>query len=295
MYVITGATGNIGKGISLELLANGKKVRVIGRNTDKLKELGSKGAEQCIGDVTNADFVNKAFADATAVFCMIPPNFHSNNFRKEQQLVARNYVNSIKANGVKNVVLLSSIGAHLRNGAGIVDGLGDAEEYLSELKDVNVLNLRPTYFMENVFGQIGTIKQMGIAGSPVRGDLVFPIVATKDIAAVAAKHLLKLDFKGNSIAYVLGHRDITYNEIAQIIGKAIGNPNLKYIQFPYDDAKKGMVQSGFLSENVAELMVGLAEAMNNGTALNVHKRTPENTTPTSFEEFAQNFAYAYQQ
>jgi uncharacterized protein YbjT (DUF2867 family) len=293
MYVIIGATGNIGKVIAGELLAKGKKVRVIGRSADKLKELIAKGAETSIGDVNDTDFVNKAFTGATAVYCMIPPNPHATDFRKEQQMVARNYVNAVRSNKVKYALLLSSIGAHLRKGAGVVDGLGDMEEYFSELKDLNVLNLRPTYFMENIFGQVGTIKQAGIAGSAVKGDLMFPIVATKDIAAVGAKRLLELNFKGHTTEYVLGPRDVSYNEIARVIGKAIGKPDLKYIQFSYEDAKNGMVQSGFVSENVAELYNGLAEGLNNGKALNAHKRTPKNSTPTTLEEFAQIFAHVF--
>ena len=293
-YVITGATGNIGKIVANELLLKGEKIKVVGRSADKLKEFTNAGAEALVGDVNDPVFVKKAFAGATAVFCLIPPSYHSNDFRSEQKKVATNYRDAVQANGIKNVILLSSIGAHLRNGAGIVDGLGDMEELFLTLKDVNVLNLRPTYFMENVFGQIGTIKQMGMAGSPVKGDLKFPIVASKDIAAVVVKRLLELQFKGNSIEYVLGPRDMSYNKITGIIGNEIGKPDLKYVQFPNADAIAAMVKSGFCSENVATLMVGLADGMNNGKMLNAYKRTPENSSPTTFEEFAKTFAMAYQ-
>jgi uncharacterized protein YbjT (DUF2867 family) len=175
----------------------------------------------------------------------------------------------------------------------VVDGLGDMEEYFLELKNVNVLNLRPSYFMENIFGQIGTIKQAGCVGSAIKSDLMFPLVATKDIAALGAKRLLELDFKGNSTEYVLGPRDVSYNEIARVIGKAIGKPDLKYIQFSYEEAKKGMVQSGFVSENVAELYNDMAEGFNSGKALNEHKRTSANSTQTTLEEFANVFAHIF--
>lgn len=293
-YVITGASGNIGKKVANELLAKGEKIKVIGRSADKLKEFTSKGAEALIGDVTDPEFVKKAFAGATAVFCMIPPSNFSDDFRSIQRKVARNYMEVVKANGIKHVILLSSIGAHLRNGAGIVDGLGEMEELFLALKEVNILNLRPTYFMENVFGQIGTIKQMGIAGSPIKADLKFPIVASKDIATVIAKRLIELQFTGNTIEYVLGPKDISYNEITEIVGKAIGKPDLKYVQFSNADAKNGMVMAGFCSENVADLMTGLSDGINNGKVLNAHKRTSGNSTPTSFEEFANDFALIYQ-
>ncbi len=295
MYIITAATGNIGKALATALLAEGKKVRVIGRSADKLKELTDKGAEAMVGDVNDPDFVNKAFSGGTAAFCLIPPSYHSDDFRKEQEQIGHNYANAVKANNIKYVMLLSSIGAHLRNGAGVVDGLGDMEEAFLALKEVNVLNLRPSYFMENLFGQIQTIKMMGVMASPVKGDIMFPMVATKDIAATAFRFMKDLAFKGNTIEYVLGSRDVSYNEVASVIGNAIGKPDLKYVEVPFEDAKNAMVMSGFVSANVAELFNGLAESMNNGTARNAHHRTTGNTTPTSLEDFAKVFAFAFNQ
>lgn len=293
MYVITGATGNIGKAITLELLAKGKKVKAIGRNLEKLKVLTDKGAEPLVGDVYDSAFLKQAFAGAEAAFCMIPPNMLSSDFRADQKKVADNYINAVKSNNVKNVLLLSSVGAHLRKGAGVVDGLGYLEEIFLELKNMNVLNLRPGYFFENLYGQIGTINQFGIIGSAIKADLNIPMVATKDIAAVAAKRLLDLNFAGNSIEYVLGSRDLSYNDIARVIGKAIDKPDLKYVQFSYEDAKNGMEQSGFVSANLAELFNELSEGFNNGKALNAHTRKSQNTSPTSIEEFSQGFAYVY--
>jgi uncharacterized protein YbjT (DUF2867 family) len=294
MFVITGATGNIGKVIASNLLEKGKKVRAIGRNAEKLKELTAKGAEPFVGDLYDGDFVKKAFKGATAVFCMIPPNYQSKDFRRDQQRVARNYVNAVKENGIKHVVLLSSIGAHLRNGAGVVDGLGDMEEYFSELKDVNVLILRPGYFMENSFGMLNTIKQ-GIIGSTLKADIKVPHVATKDIAEVGSKRLLDLNFKGQTIEYVLGPEDLTFSQIATIIGNAVGKPDLMYVQFSFEEAKKSMVSSGFVSENLAQLFNELSEGMNSGKVLNAHKRTKENSTPTTMAEFAKVLVQAYHQ
>lgn len=294
-YVITGATGKIGKIVATELLAKGQNVTVIARNAGKLKELADIGAIAMAGDSYDREFLTKAFKGADAVFCLLMPDMFAADILKEQKQIADNYFNAVKAANVPNVVLLSSVGAHLRKGAGIVDGLGYMEELFLGLKDVNVLNLRPTYFMENTLGLIGTIKQMGIAGSAVRADLKFPMVATKDIGAVAAKRLLDLGFAGNSVEYVLGPRDISYSEVTAIAGQAIGMPELQYIQFPYEDAIKGMVASGFCGEDAARLMVDLAKALNDGSMLNGHQRTEANSTPTTYEELSQVFAWVFQQ
>jgi len=123
------------------------------------------------------------------------------------------------------------------------------------------MNLRPAYFMENILGQLDTIKQYGIISSALKGDLNFPMVATKDIAVVGAQLLLNLSFKGNQIQYVLGPRDLTYNEVAHIVGDAIGKHDFKVCTISSEDSKKAMTQSGFASENVAELYNMMSESM----------------------------------
>jgi uncharacterized protein YbjT (DUF2867 family) len=293
-YVITGASGNIGKILSKELLAHGMNVRVIGRSAEKLQELVALGAKSLTGDVNDRAFVTKAFQDADAVFCLLTANLHADNVRAEQKNIADNFLHAVKENKVKNVILLSSLGAQLRHGAGIVDGLGYMEDIFLQLKGVNVLNLRPAYFMENTFGLINTIDQMGIAGTPLHGKIKIPMVATRDIAAMAAKFLLALNFKGNSVQYVLGPKDYNYEEITSIIGKDIGKPDLNYIQFPYDDAMKAMVSSGFCGEDAARQMVAMTMAINEGHFIELNIRNAQNTTPTTFEEFVKSFSRVYQ-
>jgi len=158
---------------------------------------------------------------------------------------------------------------------------------------VNVLILRPSYFMENILNQIGIIKQMGMMGSALKGDLKIPMVAAKDVAAVAAKHLLNMNFKGQTVEYILGQRDVSYNEIATHLGKAIGKPDLKYVQFSYADAKKSMVQSGAISENVADFLNAMSEGLNNGKINSNHKPSSNNSSPTKLEEFAEDFAKTF--
>jgi nucleoside-diphosphate-sugar epimerase len=204
-----------------------------------------------------------------------------------------NYINAVRRHGVKNVILMSSLGAHLREGSGIVDGLADMEVAFSELKDVNVLILRAGYFMENLYFELNRLRSSGIIGSTIRGDLKFPVVAAKDIAAIVEQRLLSLDFKGHTIEYVLGPKDLSFNEIAEILGKALNRPEIKYKRFNRNDYRKEMIQSGYISENVADAFIGMEDVFNNGKGLGAHTRTIENSTPTTFEEFATGIAYTY--
>jgi nucleoside-diphosphate-sugar epimerase len=136
------------------------------------------------------------------------------------------------------------------------------------------------------------IKNMGFFGYSLNADVKTPIVHTNDIADVATKYLLSLDFKGFNHVFVSGERDLTMPEVAKALGEAIGKPDLKYVPFPKADAKAGMMQAG-IPETIAEGYGELFESLNNGQYLNDYGRTPQNTTPTSIEDFAKEFEMAY--
>ena len=289
MIVITGATGKTGSAVAEALIAKGQKVRVIGRDAAKLKGFTAKGAEAAVGDLGDRAFLTKTFKGADAVYVLIPPNLGVADFRAYQKQIGEIIVAAIKGSGVKYVVNLSSQGAHLPDRTGPIVGLHDQEERLNRLDGVNVLHLRPTYFMENLLMNIDLIKKMNIMGSAVRGNVKFAMIATKDIGVYASERLMKRDFSGKSVRDLLGQRDLSLDEAAAVIGKKLGKPDLKYVAFPYDDAEKGMVSMG-LTPDMSRLYIEMSKALNDGLfAVNI-PRTKENTTPTSIEEFADVFA-----
>jgi uncharacterized protein YbjT (DUF2867 family) len=293
-YTIAGATGNIGKATVEALLAEGHAVRVIGRDQNRLRPLTERGAEGVAGDLTDAAFLTEAYRGADGVLAMVPPNLQTNDYRAFADSVANAHVAAIRDAKIGHVVALSSIGAHRDEGTGIVLSLHDFEQHLAVLHDTSILNLRPAYFMENIYPQIEVIKMLGVMGSPVAADVSQPVVATRDVGAVAAARLAGLGFEGHSVEYVLGERDLSYGEITAVIGRAIGKEDLQYVQFPYEDSVRAFQQLG-VSENVARLVCELAEGINNGKVLEHYERTTANTTPTTIEQFAEGFAQAYRQ
>jgi len=293
MYVITGATGNTGKPITLALLKAGKKVRIISRSAEKAKELTEKGAELFIGDSNNLDVLKKAFDGATAVYAMIALDFSTPDMTGAQVQQATNIAEALKYCNVKYVVSLSSQGAHLEKDSGVVLGLHSMEKLFNQIDGLNTLHLRPSYFMENSMGMIGMIKQAGIMGSPVSANLKFPIIATKDIAEYAIKRLLALDFKGHNVQDLLGKRDVTYPEIAKTYGKAIGKPELAYVEVSFEDFKNALVGQMGASVNVADNFNIFIKSLNAGKITEKAIRNSESTTPTAIEDFASTFAYVY--
>jgi uncharacterized protein YbjT (DUF2867 family) len=244
--------------------------------------------------VTDAPALTKAFHKADSAYVMIPPNFATDNYLAYQESVSDAIAAAVEKAGVKNVVALSSVGADKASGTGPVAGLHKLEEKLNRIDGANVLHLRAGYFMENTLPQAGTIRTIGSVVGPLRADLKLPMIATRDIGAAAAEALLQLAFHGKQTRELLGHRDITYNEVAGIIGKAIGKPDLKYLQAPDEQIRAVMIQMG-MAANFVGALLEMTAALNRGHMHALEARNAGNTTPTAFEAFVEeSFVPAYQ-
>ncbi|UCC74713.1 MAG: NmrA family NAD(P)-binding protein [Gemmatimonadota bacterium] len=292
MYVVTGATGNTGRVVAESLLAVGKDVQVVGRSEKRLDLLVAKGARPFVGSIADAQAMSIAFSGAVGAYCMIPPRFEVPDFRAWQRAVGESLAAAVHGAGVEYVVFLSSVGAQHTEGVGPIVGLRKEEDRLNALEGVSVLNLRAGFFMENFFMQIGAIRGTGIMGLPARGDIAFPLIATKDIGEYAAERLLNMDFTGKSTRELLGPRDVTLDEAAGVLGAAIGKDDLKYVQFPFEDAEQALLGLGFSSSSVSGLLE-MYRGLNDGLVVAAEERSAENTTPTTLEEFAHVFARVY--
>jgi uncharacterized protein YbjT (DUF2867 family) len=284
MYVVTGATGHTGNVVAKALLTRSEKVRVVARNADRLKALVAEGAEPFAADLTDTVSVTKAFAGTKAVYVMMPPDLASPDFRAFQNRVTDAIAAALKGAGVTHAVTLSSIGADKTDRTGPVAGLHYLEQQLNSIDGLNVLHLRAGYFMENTLAQIGIIQKMGMAVGPLRPDLKLPMIGTNDIGEAAASALLNLDFRQKQIRELLGQRDISMSEAAQIIGRAIGKPELRYTQAPDEQVRPALIQIG-MSQNVANLLLEMSAALNSGHMRALEPRSAQNTTSTSYETF----------
>lgn len=293
MYVITGATGNTGGVIARTLLAKGEKVRVVGRRVEAMQPLLNEGAEPAVCEVTDADALARAFTGAQAVYAMIPPSPNSPDYRGFQQAVTEAMAAALANSGVRYAVALSSVGADKPDRTGPIAGLHRFEEKLNLVPGLNVLHLRAGYFMENTLAQIAVIKMAGVCGGPVAPDVKLPLIATRDIGAYAAERLLLLDFTEKQTRELLGQRDLNMTEVSAIIGRAIGEPDLRYIRFDDAQVRPALMHAG-MSANVVELLLEMSAAFNSGLVRPLEQRNPMNTTPTSYETFvAEEFVPAF--
>ena len=292
MIVVMGATGRTGKRVVEGLLGAGEQVRAIGRSEASLAALAKAGAEIRVGDSSDAGFLTEAFRGASGAYTLLPYDVRVEDYRAQQARMGEAVVTAVRESGVGHVVALSSVGAEQGVGTGPIDSLHAQEARLRGLTGVNVLVLRAGSFFENFFDVLPVIRHQGLNADVVEPGRPVPMIATRDIADAAVTALRARDWTGFVVRELLGPRDLTYEEATRILGERIGQPELPYVKLPPDDMAGALVEGGF-SQDLARLYVELAQAINDGRVRSLEGRTQANTTPTRFEDFADELARAY--
>ena len=289
MITVMGATGHTGLAITTRLLAAGESVRALGRSSDRLAALAAAGAEMRAGDAGDAAFLTDAFRDADAVYTLLPYDPQVAGYAALQAARSEAIVQAVRASGVAHVVTLSSVGADLPTGTGLIAGLHAHEQRLRGVPQAHVLVLRAGLFFEGFEQSLAVIEQHGVHADSVAPDVPLPMIATRDIAEVAADALLARDWSGHLVRELLGPCDLTYADVTRILGARIGRPRLAYVQLSEDDMHGALMDAG-LASDVAALYVEMTRAFNTGAIRSREGRTPTSTTPTRFERFAEALA-----
>lgn len=293
MIVVTGATGRTGRRVTEALLTTGVKVRAVGRDSDKLAPLARLGAEPFVGGHEDLSNLTKAFSGATAAYLLLPEDLSQVDLRAHQERVSDAFAAAVTSAGVPFVVNLSSLGAQHAEGTGPIVGLHIQEQKLNQVVGLNVLHIRAAYFMDNLYNVIAPLSAAGILPGGMRGDARMPWIAARDIGTYAASRLATLDFLASSTQELHGQRDLSFDEAASIVGKAIGRPEIAYVQAPPPELETTLVGAG-LPKRSAELILEMWVGANSGLMSPQEARSARNTTPTSLEAFASEyFAPAY--
>lgn len=290
---LTGSIGNISKPLAEILISAGHAVTIISSGSGKKTAIEALGAKAAIGSLADITFLTNSFKEADVVYTMVPYNFGATNYRQYVAGIGNNYASAIKASGVKRVVNLSSIGAHLENGTGPITGLHDVEQILNQLGNVAVKHLRPALFYNNFFFDIALIKGQNIIGNNYSKEARLVMGHPRDIAEVAA-YELQQSFTGKSYRYVASDEQ-HISDIVKILGSAIGKPELQWIQFTNEQTFTGMTMSGIMPPTIANLYVELGIAIDKGILWEDYDRSkPKIVGKTKLVDFAKEaFAPLY--
>jgi len=222
MYAITGITGQVGSNLSTTLLAQGHKVRAVVRNAEKGQDWANKGCDVALADIGDAQALSQALQGAEGVFLLLPPNFDPSGDFRESRAIIRSFCQALTQAKPARIICLSTIGAQARQ-PNLLGQLGLMEKELAAL-NLPVSFLRAAWFMENSLWDVQPARKNGVIPSYLQPlDKPVPMVATRDIAQLAAKLLTQAESPAK-IVELEGPERITPNQISADFAKALGKP-----------------------------------------------------------------------
>ena len=294
--VVSGSLGHIGRPLTQLLVENDHHVTVISSRAERIVEIIELGAIPAYGTLEDADFLVETFEGADAVFCMEPPvDFFDKNLDiiSYYKGIAENFVQAIKRNNVDKVIHLSSIGAHLPKGNGILQFHYHVEQVLRFLPEqVHIKFLRPVGFYYNLLAFARSIKFLGVMASVYGEDDIVPWASPLDIAdVIAAEFELPFD-QSRKVRYIASD-ELSCNEVARIFGKAIGMPELQWIRITEQQQLENLLNAG-MSKAAARGLVEMNKATQDRTLYEDYYKNRPELGSHKLADFAPIFAKTYQ-
>lgn len=258
MFVIMGATGQVGGAVLEALKQRRVAVRALSRDPARAQGLG---VEVVRGDASDTAALSAAFRGAEAVFVMQVPPPQAKDVLAEAQAASRSIAAAVRSARVPHVVALSSVGAHLSEGNGIVRALHDFEVELAGAAP-SIVFVRPGDFMENWAAVLPAAQEAGVLPS---GKLPLEAgneaVSALDVGRTAAE-LLFDPRPGTRIVNIMGPAPYSALDAAGILSRLLAK-TVTAVPSSREESVAGLVAAG-LGADYAEKLADLDEAFNAG-------------------------------
>lgn len=292
--ILTGANGKVGSRVAKLVMPSHKEsVILTGRDRTMFRGLLKEGANICIGSMEDSHFLSHLFRKAEAALIMVPFPRHIKEFTLFQRRVVESLFDSIKGSSLKYIIHVSCLGAHRPDKTGPILGNYDLERRLNWLKNIHIVHLRPSFFMEGLFDFLSFDREKGVITSPLNPDTPLPLISVEDVAQAAAGFLLKLSFRGQSIHQLPGPKALSMDQIVNIIGDVINRRGLKYELIDYKKTKDSLIGKGY-SEDWVESWMSCFKYMNEDKDLfgDLEEEALNNKT---FKELAPSLAHQFKE
>lgn len=282
MIVVTAPTGHIGSRLLEELASQREPIRIVARDPEKLPKDVRERAEVLRGSHRDPQIVDRAFAGADVVFWLMPAEPSASSIYQTYVGDSIPAADAVVRHRVPRIVTVSALGRGTQQYAGHVSA-SLAMDDLFRSTGAHVRAIANPSFMDNVARQTATIGSDGVLTGTLPGDLKLPMVAARDVAAVAARLLLDHTWVGQDTVPLLGGEDLSHDEVVAVLTDVLGHP-VRYERGEREIAEKALVGHG-MSEAVARALMDMDRAKEHGLDTAV-PRTPQNTTPTTFRQWA---------
>jgi uncharacterized protein YbjT (DUF2867 family) len=269
--VVTGSLGNISKPLAQSLIEKGHKVTVISSKAERQKDIEALGAKAAIGSVNDIDFLANTFKGADIVYLMEPGDYSdffdpNLDFIASKTAIGENYKKAVEISGVKKIVHLSSNGAEMAEGNGILLIHYNVENILRSLPaDVDIKFIRAASFFQNVFYFMETIKSHDAIFANYQGTEKEPWVSTLDIADTIVS-AMESPFQGREVQYIASE-ELTPLELTKLLAEALGKPKIDWVVVSDEQMLDSMVSTG-MNPKTVKLYVEMTASRRDGSMFN---------------------------
>jgi uncharacterized protein YbjT (DUF2867 family) len=285
MYVVTGASGQIGSAVANELLRRGKAVKAVVRNPQKISGTDPAGLLPAIADLFDVKALKKAFAGGDTVFLLTPENPTSSDIIGDTEQILKNYREAVQYAGVKKIVGLSSIGAQHSAGTGNLVMSYMLEHAFQDLS-VKKVFIRPSYYYSNWMMYAASLKESDVLFNFFPSDLSIPMVAPPDVAEFIAKVMCDDAVEDGRVYELVGPVDYTAADVASVFSSLL-HRKIDAQQMPRNTWKETLLQVGF-SGHAAANLVDMTNAVIERKAV-PERRDPIRLTTPLEEYLRKNF------
>ncbi|MBR8335885.1 NAD(P)H-binding protein [Burkholderia ambifaria] len=282
MFVIFGASGNVGLSTVTTLRQAGHPVRAVLRDAGHRERFAQLGCDVAIADLTDARAVAAAIDGAQAVQMLCPVPVADSDPAATMARTIDIVTGALAAHPPPALLGLSDYGAERDGNTGITRLFHYLEERLKTVPTQLTL-LRSAEHLQNWTRVLPVALGTGVLPSfhhPV--DKLFPTVWARDVGVAAARLLLDRTEAGHGprIVSIEGPRRVSVRDIADTLAAAADH-EIVARELPRDAWTATLLRAG-LSERHAQLIVDLYDVHNAGqidVEAGVSERVYGTTTP----------------
>jgi uncharacterized protein YbjT (DUF2867 family) len=261
MYAIMGATGQTGGATLAALRGGGAPIRAIMRDAERAAHLAAPDVTLVKADMGDVGSLTEAFSGAQAAYVLNPVGAQATDALAEAGRVSAAIAEAIRRAGLKHVVALSSIGAHLQEGSGVVRALHDFEAALRQT-GVPTSFIRAANFMENWAELFGVASEHGVLPSMLQPlDRRDQTVSTGDVGATAAA-LLRQGPGGERIVSLVGPDEYSAVDVAALLSRLVDR-TVTAVATPRAEWEPDLIAAG-LGVSYAGELAALYDGINAG-------------------------------
>ncbi len=278
MNIILGASGQVGSNIVKELTNKNSPVRAVVRNQNFDFD---NNVEVRTANFFNQVALTEALERGTTIFILTPENPSSNDIIGETKQIIDNYKQAIRATGIKKIVGLSCVGAHIKDKTGNILMSRMLENGFDDL-DIEKIFIRPSYYFSNWLNFLGVAEQQGILPTFFPENLQIDMNSPIDVAKFVAETIItNYQSKKKKIFELVGTKKYSSQDVAVTFSKLL-NKNIEAQSIPKEKWKETLLSVGF-TENTTANLIDMTQAVIDNIVFPENKKQTIELSTTLYE------------